>query len=168
MTGYVGLAVGFFGALLQATVLSDYPVLGVHVDLVLLGVVGWAALRRFEEALLWAVLGGLGIDLFSAAPFGASVLALSAAAVVAATIAGSLRTIHHYLVVLAVPVGALTYYLVTTLAMALGGMTVDWVDLYRGVVVPAVAVDAALGPVVVLVLGWLSRATGRDRMAPSL
>ena len=46
MSLYVGLAIGFVGALLQATLLHDYRVAGVHPDLVLLAVVGWAALHR--------------------------------------------------------------------------------------------------------------------------
>ena len=37
---------------------------------------------------------------------------------------------HSVLIALAVPVAALTYYVVATLLMALGGMSVDWIDLY--------------------------------------
>ena len=166
MSGYIGLAIGFLGALLQATILGQYSILDVHVDLVLLAVVGWAALRRFEDALLWAAIGGVSLDLFSALPFGASTVALMLAALVAAVIAGSLRTIHPFLVVLAVPVAALTYYLATTVLMALGGQPVGWVELYRDVVGPAILVDTLVAPVALLLLAWLSRAITPSPWAP--
>ena len=166
MSGSVGLAVAFLGALLQATILGKYSFFGVHVDVVLIAVVGWAALRRFEDGLVWAALGGLALDLFSTMPLGSSVVALTLAALVSATIAGSLRTIHSWLIALAIPVGALTYYLSATLLMALVGMPVSWVELYRGVVGPAVLVDTLLGPAVLIVLAWLSSAITPDPWAP--
>ena len=166
MSGYVGLAVAFLGALAQATILEQYPLLGVHVDVVVLAVVGWAALRPFEDSLLWAALGGLALDLFSGLPLGTSVVALALAALVAAAIAGSLRTIHAFLIALAVPVAALTYYLAATVMMALGGVAVSWVDLYRGVVLPAILVDTLIGPIVLVILAWLSRAITPSPWAP--
>jgi rod shape-determining protein MreD len=166
LNGYIGLAVTFLGALVQATIAARYPILGVHVDLVLVAVIAWAALRRFEDGLVWAVLGGLALDLFSALPLGTSVVALALAALVGAAIAGSLRTIHQFLIALAVPVGALTYYLSATLLMALGGLPVSWVELYRGVVGPAVLVDTLLAPLMLIVLAWLSSATTPNPWAP--
>jgi hypothetical protein len=99
-------------------------------------------------------------------PLGSSVVALTLAALVSAMIAGSLRTIHSWLVALAIPVGALTYYLSATLLMALVGMPVSWGELYRGVVGPAVLVDSLLGPAVLIVLAWLSSAITPDPWAP--
>jgi len=166
LSGYVGLAVAFLGALLQATIVGRYPLLGVHVDLVLVAVVGWAALRRFEDGLLWATLGGVALDLFSALPLGTSVVALVLAALVAASIAGSLRTIHPFLIALAVPVAALTYYVAATVLMVLGGLEVSWVELYRGVVGPAIVVDTVVAPIALLLLVWLSRAITPSPWAP--
>ena len=166
MNGYIGLALALVGALLQATVAARYPVFGVQLDLVPVAVIAWSTLRRFEDALVWAALGGLALDLFSAMPLGSSVVALTLAALVSATIAGSLRTIHSWLIALAIPVGALTYYLSATLLMALVGMPVSWVELYRGVVGPAVLVDTLLGPAVLIVLAWLSSAITPDPWAP--
>jgi rod shape-determining protein MreD len=166
LSGYIGLAVVLLGALLQATIVGRYPLLGVHVDLVLLAVIGWAALRRFEDALVWAALGGLALDLFSVLPLGTSVAATVLAAVVASAIAGSLRTIHPFLIALAVPVAALTYYLTSTSLMAIGGMEVSWVELYSGVVGPAVLVDTLAGPPALLLLAWLSQAITPSPWAP--
>jgi rod shape-determining protein MreD len=166
LSGYLGLALAFLGALLQATILADYPILGVHLDVVLVGALCWAALRPFEEGLVWAGLGGVALDLFSSTPFGTSVGALIVAALVAAAIAGSLRTIHSVLVALALPVALLTYYLVATLLMALGGQSVDWLDLYRGVVGPAILVDGLAAVFALPLLAWLGRAITPHPWAP--
>jgi rod shape-determining protein MreD len=166
LNGYVGLVVAFLGALAQATIAPRYPILGVQLDFVVVAVIGWAALRRFEDGLLWALLGGLALDLFSALPIGTSVVALCLAALVAAAMAGSLRTIHPFLIVLAVPVALLTYYVSATVAMALGGLTVSWLELYRGVVGPAILADSLLAPLMLLLLTWLSRAITPSPWAP--
>jgi rod shape-determining protein MreD len=166
MAGYVGLAVAVVGALLQSTVLAEQQVLGLHVDVVPLAVIGWSALRRFEDGLLWAGLGGLSMDLFSGGPPGTSIASLAIAALVATSIGSSMRAIHQFLVVVAVPVGVLTYYLTAALLMALGGMAVDPLDLIRGVIGPALVISLAASPVAMLLLGWLSRRTTRPPWTP--
>lgn len=162
MAGYVGLAVAFLGALLQSTVLPYYPLFGLHLDVVPLAVFGWAALRRFEDGLLWAVMGGVSIDLFSSAPFGTSIAALAVAALVATTIGGSLRSIHPFLAIVALPVATLTYYLLAALLMALGGMALDPLDLVNGVIGPAVLLSILASPIVVALLGRLNASTIRS------
>ncbi|HXI18994.1 MAG TPA: rod shape-determining protein MreD, partial [Chloroflexota bacterium] len=60
----------FIAALLQS---SFFPVLGMdraRPELVVTAVVIWAVLRGMREALPWAFIGGLLLDLFSQGPFG--------------------------------------------------------------------------------------------------
>ena len=64
------------------------------------------------------------------------------------------------------PVAALTYYLSATLLMAFGGMPVGWIELYRGVVGPAILVDTLLAAPLLIVLAWLSRAITPSPWAP--
>lgn len=73
-----------FTALLQSTVAGRLTVLEVKPDLVLIVVVVGTLIFGGQGGLLWAFLGGLGLDLFSGGPFGASSLALMGAALVAA------------------------------------------------------------------------------------
>lgn len=158
MSGYIGLAVGVLGAVLQATLLYPYQFLGVHIDLVLVAAIAWAALRRFENGLLWAVVGGAALDVASAVPFGTSIAALAVAALAAAAVAGPLRSIHPFLIAAALPVGILTYYVLAVMLMALGGVAVDLGELTRGVIGPAVVVDSVVGLVLLAPLAWVSRA----------
>lgn len=69
--------------LLQATALSRIKVYGVKPDLVLILIVIGALVYGSRSALVWAFIGGLGMDVFSGGPMGSSSLALMAAALVA-------------------------------------------------------------------------------------
>src|SRR5579884_627095 len=155
---YVGLAVALVGALLQATILRDYAFAGVHADVVLVAVVGWAALRRVEDGLVWAVIGGVALGLFSAGPFGLSIVALAAASLVGWLIGHRLRPLNQPLIVLAVPFAVLTYYVVASLLLAVGGAPLQPIGLARSVLGPALLVDTLIGPVVLVALAWVSHA----------
>jgi rod shape-determining protein MreD len=74
-----------FGALLavvQAAFLPHFTLLGYTVDLVLLVVISRGILNGQRDAVIWAVAGGLGMDLLSAVPFGANTLAMIIVALV--------------------------------------------------------------------------------------
>lgn len=163
---YLGLAVGFFGALLQSTLLPYYAWQGVHADLVVVAVAGWAALRRIEDGLLWALIGGIALDLFSAGPFGLSVLGLAAAALVAWLVGQRLRPYNQILVIATVPFAALAYYLVATLVLAIGGAAVDPVPLVLGAIGPAIVLDTLVAPILLFCLAWLSHAIEPTPWAP--
>ena len=156
MSVYVGLAIAFGAALLQATLLADYQVAGVHPDLVLLAVVGWAALHRLEDGLLWATLGGISTDLLSAGPFGSSVLALVAASLVGGWIGRRVRRSHPFLAVAAVPFAAAAYYLVGV--ALLGDGLAGRLNLAVDVAGPAILLDSLIGVPAMVLLIWLSRA----------
>ena len=72
-----------FLALLQSTTVARFKVAGVKPDLVLLMVVIGALVYGARPGVLWAFVAGIGLDLFSGGPFGASSLALMASALVA-------------------------------------------------------------------------------------
>lgn len=162
MTGYVGLAVGLIGALLQATVLHEVRLGSVHPDLVVIAVTGWAAMRRFDEGLLWAVLGGLSLDLFSAGPFGMSVIATVAAAVVAAGVAAGLRGTHSALIIVAMPFGLTAYYAVSIGLLHLGGSPIDLTAAVTGVLLPALLLDSLFSPLVLILLAILASVSPTD------
>ena len=158
MSAYVGLAIGIVGALLQATVLADYRVAGVQPDLVLLAVIGWAALHRVQDGLLWASLGGLSTDLASAGPFGGSVLGMIAAALIGGAIGRRVRRSHPFLAVLAVPFAAASFYLIGLFMLPVQGGPLERVGLALEVAGPAIVLDSLIGVPAMVLLVWLSRA----------
>jgi rod shape-determining protein MreD len=88
-------------ALLQATIATQLMVRGVKPDLVLLVVLLATLVYGGQGGLVWAFIGGIGLDLFSGGPFGASSLALMMATLVAAL---GYRVLSRYHVL--VPLGA--------------------------------------------------------------
>lgn len=60
----------------QATVLPAFPVFGIVPGLWLVVTLAWSLLRGMREGLILAFAGGFFIDLLSAAPLGATSLAL--------------------------------------------------------------------------------------------
>jgi rod shape-determining protein MreD len=60
----------------QATVLPAFPVFGVVPGLWLVVAVAWSLLRGMREGLILAFVGGLFIDLLSAAPLGVTSLSM--------------------------------------------------------------------------------------------
>lgn len=69
-------------SLLQSTVTNRLLVRGVKPDLVLLLVMIGTLIYGGRSGMLWAFIGGIGLDLFSGGPLGSSSLALMATAVV--------------------------------------------------------------------------------------
>lgn len=70
-------------ALLQATVVGQLVLGGVKPDLVLILVTLATIIYGGQGGLLWAFIGGIGLDLFSGGPFGLSSLALMGATLLA-------------------------------------------------------------------------------------
>lgn len=71
------MAVGaFVAALLETSVLSELTLGGIKPDLVLVVAVVVAMVIGFENALVWAVVGGLLIDILTGRPLGATALGL--------------------------------------------------------------------------------------------
>ncbi len=61
---------------LQSSLLSELSYFGVHPNLVLVLVVGWTLLRSGREGLIWGLVGGILLDLYSSAPFGVFTIAM--------------------------------------------------------------------------------------------
>lgn len=71
-------------ALLQSTVATELTIRNVKPDFVLIVVIMATLIYGGRGGLIWAFIGGIGLDIFSGGPFGASSLALMPAALIAA------------------------------------------------------------------------------------
>lgn len=136
--------------LLQTTALARIKVYGVKPDLVLLLVVIGALVYGGRSALVWAFVGGLGMDIFSGGPMGSSSLALMAAALVAGV---GHRTLSRFnvLVPLAATAAATVIYALAYLALltVLQYLRVTYhqvllVPTLQNVVIPAMLYNIAL------------------------
>lgn len=75
------LAIPFMAilAILQSTLLPRFPIFGIVPQLWFLATVSWTLLNGLRQGLIWALIAGIFVDLFSASPLGVTTLALMAA-----------------------------------------------------------------------------------------
>jgi rod shape-determining protein MreD len=151
-------------AVVQSSLGPFLSVAGVHPDLVLVAVLGWTILRGSEEGLLWAVLGGLILDVWSGGPFGVATLSLVLAGRLA--LLGYGRVFGGYLVLplaLAFPL-SLVYYLSYTLLLNLLDRPVAWLPALSYVILPASLINIAATFLLLPFLRLLHRRTGREEI----
>lgn len=72
---YIGLPFLMIVAVVDATFMKIFQIWGGAPNLMLMVIVSWALITELEEALPWAVMGGIMRDLLSVAPTGTSALA---------------------------------------------------------------------------------------------
>lgn len=63
-------------AFIQHVVLPHVTFFGAHPNLMLVVIVAWGLLRGNRDGLIWALVGGVLLDLFSLAPIGTATLPL--------------------------------------------------------------------------------------------
>lgn len=151
-------------ALTQTVLLSRVDLWGARPDLVLLVVLVWAVVRGVDEGAVWGFIGGMTIDLLSGGPLGATVLALSAVALLAGQPWGRGIGSPTMRLLLLAFVAVLAHHLVLLTVLAWTGYSVDWGRAILGVAGPSALLNAALAPFVQRPLVWLERKVRRERL----
>jgi rod shape-determining protein MreD len=152
-------------ALIQSSVGPFLTITGVHPDLVLVTVIGWTLLRGSREGLLWAAIGGLGLDLLSSGPIGATTIALLITSLLAAL--GYGRAFGGYLVIplaLTFPL-SLAYYLAHSLLLSIFHEPVAGILALTNIILPASLLNIAAMLFVFPPLRLLHRRTGREEIS---
>jgi rod shape-determining protein MreD len=147
-------------SLFQATAAGRMKIYGVKPDLVLLLVVIGTLVYGSRPGVVWAFIGGLGLDIFSGGPMGSSSLALMAAALVAGLGHRTLSRFNLLVPLAAIAAGTLVYagaYLGILAVLELLDVTHHQVPLFatvQNVVVPAVVYNTTL---MVVLIPFLNR-----------
>ncbi len=158
---WVATSILLGAALAQSSLLPAAGLVRGRPDLVLLCVVVWAVLRGAREALPWAFVGGLLLDLLSGGPFGASALALVLVAFCAS--AGEIGVFRnaYVLPLLATFWGSVLYGALLLFLLASFGRPVEWLPALRHVVVPGALLNTVCAPLVYALLSRVERRTRR-------
>lgn len=156
---WAAIAIFLCATLLQA---SLFPALGLsqaRPDLVLQVVIIWAVLRGVREALPWAFVAGVMLDLFSGAPFGTATLALVLVAFCCS--AGELAIFRSGFLLPTVTVfwASMLYGLVYLFLLRTHHYPVEWLSTMRHVVVPGAVMNTICAPATYWLVSRLDRAT---------
>lgn len=129
---------------MQVSLAPFVKISGVHPDLVLILVVGWVILRGLGEGMVWALIGGISLDFFSAAPFGVFTLSLVLTAAAANISHG--RVFGSSIVLplsLTFPLSFL-FNGFALLLLDLLGRPIIWTDAFFSVLLPAAVFNTAV------------------------
>lgn len=150
--------------MLQTTVMPHFSIWGVMPDLMLLVVISWSLLRGSKEGLIWALGGGLMLDLLSGGPFGTASLAL-----VLSSLAVSLGELNLFRGAAWLPVAAAIlatgiYDVSYTVFLQVFGYRVLWASGLLPVVAPSMALNALAMYPTYYVMRWLHQRTSSERI----
>jgi len=164
MNAYLTFLILFVVTLIQSTVMSRITIAGVHPDLMLMVVTSWGLLRGTQEGMLWALSGGVPMDLMSGAKFGLHTLALL---IVSFATGFGERTVFRFEIlmpILVIPIATLAYQLAIMGGLFLFGWPVAWGTYMTAVVLPSMLVNTLCMPIVYLTVRALHRHTYREEM----
>jgi rod shape-determining protein MreD len=146
-------------AILQSTILPQLKVLGVQPDLVLLFVVAWSLLRGSEEGMLWAIIGGLALDILSSARVGVNTLPLLLISFLVGLWQRGIVRLEVLVPLLAIPVATVIYQGAMVALLKLLGWPGTWSASFRHAVLPTTLINTLLMPVVYVLMRWIHRRT---------
>lgn len=150
--------------MLQSSIGPFLTIAGVHPDLVLIAVIGWTLLRGSREGVLWAIIGGLALDLLSSGPFGVMTIALVVTSLMSRL--GYGRVFGSYLTIplaLTFPL-SLVYYLTCTLLLSVLNAPLTFIPALTNTILPASVLNMAGMLILFPPLRLLHRRTGREEI----
>lgn len=165
MNAYLTLVILGALALLQGAVLPRITVLGVHPDVMLMVVTSWSLLRGSEEGMLWALIGGLMLDLLSSAPFGVCTLPLLLVSFLCGLSQRGVFRFDLLIPILVIPVATLVYGGTILILLKLLGWHATWGEGLQHVIFPSMLVNTLGMPIVYIVMRLLHHRTLHERMA---
>ncbi len=163
MTPYLVVPLLVVVALVQATFMPHLAIRGVFPDLPVLVVVSWGLLRGSGEGMVWGLIAGIAVDLFSGAPFGAATLALIAVGFFSG-LGRAVVFAHITLPLLAMFLATIVYDLIFLLVVQISGGAVAWIGSLFHIILPSAILNALLTPVVLAVMRWIHLRFGREEM----
>lgn len=160
MLTVIGVTLVLLAGLVQTSVLPVLLPAALHLDvrpdLVVLLVIAMAMAGNLREAAVWAMVGGLFLDLLAGLPLGTNALCLVLVVVLAAL--GASNPFRAYLLMPLVLAFLCTifYYVLLLAVRTLLGQHFSWWSALQGVALPAALFNTALMPLVYTFILWLA------------
>jgi rod shape-determining protein MreD len=131
-------------AVLQSSILSYWRLLDGRPDLVLIAVVAWGLTGRARETMVWGLIGGLFLDLFSGLPVGTSSLVLVLIAYLASFLEGRFWEANLLLPLVVMLIASLVYHFFGFGAIVLSGRGIDFVMALSRIILPSTFLNLLL------------------------
>ena len=144
-------------AIFQATAAPRIALAAGHPDLLLLCVMSWELVQARGEGYAWALIGGIGLDLLSGGPFGASILGLLAVTLIADVLGGGLFRNRVLLPLITAFVGTFAFHGVYLILLSIFGWKIDLGDAILREMLPSAIINMALSPVAFRLMAALHR-----------
>jgi rod shape-determining protein MreD len=159
----LAIVVPLVAALLQGSVVPFIVIGGARPNLVVLAAASWAVLAGPREAIWWAFLGGIAMDLLSGGPVGALALAalLAVAALGLTEMPGRPRSVVTAALLVGLASGAAS--LLYAVVLALAGVQLPEIPTLLGTSVAGAIYNAALAIATYPLLRMLRR--GAEKQA---
>ncbi len=159
-------AIDFFIALLS----NLTPVLNNtrgQLSLVMLFVLCWSIRGDLADCLIWALVGGIALDLLSILPLGTTSIVLILIAFVANSVAQQLFSVRLFFLIAFTPIATIALTVYTLFALALLDQTYDILAVTRLVLIPTMIFNfLAVIPVYAIVRLMQRRLEGGLQIAP--
>lgn len=144
MAYLIGVPLLAFLTVLQSSVLGWTLLVDGRPDLILLAVVSWALTGRSTESMVWALIGGLLLDLFTGLPYGLSAITLIIIAFVISSLLDRFWEGHVLTPLGAVLLSSLFFHLAQLAAVFISGRPVDLMLSLQRIVLPSAFLNLAL------------------------
>jgi rod shape-determining protein MreD len=151
-------------ALLQVSLLPSLAIQGVSPDLMLVISVSWTLRRGVRSALVWAIVGGLWLDLLSGGPFGLYTLGLIVAVYLTGLGGGTIFQGRLILPIVMVALATIAVALVHLLLLWLTGQGVGISSDLGRLILTQMVYNMAVTLLIFPILSWLDRLTGQERL----
>ncbi|MBC6936796.1 MAG: rod shape-determining protein MreD [Chloroflexi bacterium] len=164
MGNYLSLPVLAIAAILQSGLTPRFSILGGRPDLVFLLVLSWALNAPLEQGVVWAFVGGILLDLMSAAPLGTSVIGMIIIVFVLDIFRQQIYRVGVGTIMWTVLAGTLFQQATVMVLLLLAGFKVPILDNVGYVVLPSVFYNFVLiFPVYFFMRRLQKRVIGRER-----
>ncbi len=153
MGSFLSVPVLIVVVIIQATLVPQVAILGGRPDLMFLTVVAWSVYAPLNESVTWAFVGGILLDLLSAAPTGTSIPGLVLVVFVANVLKNQLYSLNWLMLLGIIGIGTIVQQLVIMIILSMTGFIVPFGDSLGYVVLPT----AAYNLVFALPIYWVTR-----------
>ncbi len=154
---YFGFPVLLLAAVFDSTLMTLLRFWGGAPNLVLMVVVSWALLVELDEALPWALMGGVIRDLLSMAPTGSSALAFVLIVIVIDSFLPTLSWRNVALPVVVVGVSTIFYDAVMFSIMVIDGRPAPSLQTITYVILPGMVENMLLVLVIFRTIGAINQ-----------